>query len=430
MNTTRLLLPGPRFGELTIPSSKSHAHRLLIAAALGEKPVDIRLRGLSDDILATAACLRAMGAEVHVREDGISVRPTDKTAEHGGEIILPCGESGSTLRFLLPVLGACGIRGCFWMEGRLPLRPMDVFEDELRLHGMEIRREGALLHASSHLLPGEYRLPGNISSQYFSGLLFALPGLKGDSRMTAEGALESAAYIRMTEAVLLSAGIRFERRDSGWTIPGGQRFRLPGRIQTEGDWSNAAFFLCLGALSERGVTVRGLREDSLQGDRAVLKTLRDFGARVLSGEDGVTVRAGERKPFFLDASGVPDLVPVLSVLACGAEGESVISGAARLRMKESDRIQSTLSLIRALGGSAVETEDGLRILGSGRLRGGRADSFHDHRIAMSAALAAALCAEPVEVTDPACVEKSYPAFWEDWERSTTCQVPGSETGSG
>lgn len=430
MNPVRILPPGPRSGELTIPSSKSHAHRLLIAAALGEKPVTIRLRGFSNDILATADCLRAMGAEIGCVEDGVSVRPINRSDLRREEISLNCGESGSTLRFLLPVPGACGLLGCFRMEGRLPQRPMDDYEDELRRHGMIIRRDGVFLHAAGRLSAGEYCLPGNVSSQFFSGLLFVLPLLKGDSSLSCEGRLESAAYIRMTETVLRESGIRFEKQDSDWTIPGGQRFQLPETVQAEGDWSNAAFFLCLGALTNRGVTVYGLRPDSIQGDRAVLKTLEDFGAQVSVEEDSISVRAGERKAFRLDATDVPDLVPVLSVLACAAEGESVISGAERLRMKESDRILSTLSLIRNLGGSAFETEDGLIIRGNGRLRGGSVDSFHDHRIAMSAAVAAALCTEPVEVSDPSCVEKSYPAFWQDWERSTTCQVPGSEPVSG
>ncbi|MBR4474843.1 MAG: 3-phosphoshikimate 1-carboxyvinyltransferase [Oscillospiraceae bacterium] len=427
MMESMTMQPGLRFGELKIPSSKSHVHRLLIAAALGEDPVFVRLRGLSDDILATAACLRAMGAEVSCTESGISVSPPDRSGAQKEEVLLPCGESGSTLRFLLPVLGACGISGCFRMEGRLPERPMGVFEDELRRHGMNIRREGCFLHAAGKLTAGDYCLPGNISSQYFSGLLFALPLLEGESRLRADGVLESAAYIRMTEAVLKSAGIRFEKQGTEWTIPGGQHFCLPADLQAEGDWSNAAFFLCLGALSEKGVTVHGLRTDSVQGDRAVLQVLETFGARVSVEGSSVSVCAGEKKPFSLDASGVPDLVPVLSVLACAAEGESVIAGAARLRMKESDRILSTVKLIRDLGGEAGETSDGLIIRGSGSLRGGTADSFHDHRIAMSAAVAAALCRERVIVQDPSCVEKSYPAFWQDWERSLTCQVPGSET---
>jgi len=413
------VLPGARRGEVTVPSSKSHVHRLLIAAALGEEPVRVRLRGLSDDILATAACLCSIGARVDCKEDGISVFPLERSRVVEEEAVLSCGESGSTLRFLLPVLGACGICGCFRMEGRLPQRPMDAFEDELRRHGMIIAREGSLLHAAGQLTAGEYRLPGNISSQYFSGLLFALPLLEGDSVLTAEGVLESGAYIRMTETVLESAGIVFKKNGNSWRIPGGQHYALQRELQAEGDWSGAAFFLCLGALSCGETAARGLRADSVQGDRAVLDTLRDFGAEVSVCGETVTVKAGARRPFTLDAAGVPDLVPVLSVLACGAEGESEIRHAARLRMKESDRLRSTAQMINDLGGEAVEKEDGLVIRGHGSLRGGKADSVHDHRIAMSAAVAAAICREAVEISDPGCVEKSYPAFWQDFEALET-----------
>ena len=434
MNGPRTVSPGARCGTVTVPSSKSHVHRLLIAAALGESPVSIRLRGLSRDILATADCLRAMGAEIDCTETCLSAVPPDRPRTPDGEAVLPCGESGSTLRFLLPVLGALGLDGCFHMEGRLPQRPMDLFEDELRRHGMIIARDGGLLHAGGRLSAGSYCLPGNISSQYFSGLLFALPLLEEDSVLRAEGSLESAAYILMTEGVLESAGIAFARAEHEWRIPGGQTFRLPRELTAEGDWSGAAFFLCLGALSKHGITVRGLRPDSPQGDRAVLDTLLSFGAEVNWHGDAVTVRAGKRQPFVLDAAGVPDLVPVLSVLACAADGESVIKNAARLRMKESDRLRSTAQLIADLGGAVDEKEDGLVIRGCGALRGGNADSFRDHRIAMSAAVAAALCREPVIISDPDCVEKSYPDFWKDLEnladeRSRTCQVSGSESAS-
>ncbi|MBO7669161.1 MAG: 3-phosphoshikimate 1-carboxyvinyltransferase [Oscillospiraceae bacterium] len=434
MSGPRTVSPGPRCGTVTVPSSKSHVHRLLIAAALGESPVSIRLRGFSKDILATADCLRALGAEIGCTEGSLSAVPPDRSRMPGGEAVLPCGESGSTLRFLLPVLGALGLDGCFHMEGRLPQRPMDPFEDELRRHGMVIARDGSLLRAGGRLSAGSYCLPGNISSQYFTGLLFALPLLEGDSVLRAEGSLESAAYIRMTESVLESAGIVFSRAEHEWRIPGGQTCRLPRELTAEGDWSGAAFFLCLGALSDHGITVRGLRSDSPQGDRSVLDTLLSFGAELNWHGDAVTVRAGKRRPFVLDAAGVPDLVPVLSVLACAADGESVIKNAARLRMKESDRLRSTAQLIMDLGGTVDEREDGLVIHGRGALRGGNADSFHDHRIAMSAAVAAALCREPVIICDPDCVEKSYPDFWKDieglsGERSRTCQVSGSESAS-
>lgn len=407
------LAPGVRCGEVAIPSSKSAAHRLLICAALGQGRTEFLVDGLSNDILATAACLRALGADVEEGPHGITVTPVKETAS---DALLPCGESGSTLRFLLPVAGALGASGCFLMEGRLPERPMRVFEDVLSAHGMRITREGDRLQFGGKLLSGDYRLPGDVSSQYFSGLLMALPLLSGDSTLHAEGKLESAGYIRMTEDALTLSGVRIAREENRWEIPGRQRFDLPETLRAEGDWSNAAFFLCMGAFSERGITVRGLNLKSSQGDMAVLDILERFGAAVSAdaAAGSVTVRRGELKPLIIDAAPIPDLVPVLSILACGAEGQSRIENAARLRLKESDRLHSTASLIRALAGKAEELPDGLVIHGTGALAGGMADPCGDHRIAMSAAVAACLCTGPVTVQNARCVQKSYPAFWEDF----------------
>ena len=407
-----ILPPGPRSGEVHIPASKSVAHRLLICAALGEGKTALRIDGFSRDILATAACLRALGAGITGREHVIRVAPVRKPVSGG---LLPCGESGSTLRFLLPVAGALGISGTFRMEGRLPERPMKVYEELLCAHGMRIERIGCFLHFGGQLQSGEYRLRGDVSSQYFSGLLMALPRLSGDSTVIAEGKLESADYICLTEDALRRAGIRLERNDRTWFVPGTQHFKLPGFLRAEGDWSNAAFFLCMGALSEKGVTVHGLNLDSAQGDKAVLEILQRFGAVVSADADtgSVTVRRGELHPVTIDAAPIPDLIPVLSVFACAAVGDTHIENAARLRMKESDRLQSTARLINDLGGLAEELPEGLLIHGTGYLRGGTADPCNDHRIAMSAAVAACICREPVTVLDAQCVQKSYQSFWRD-----------------
>lgn len=404
------LPPGPRAGEVRIPASKSVAHRLLICAALGERKTALLLDGASDDILATAKCLRALGARVERTAGGIRVAPIDRPVSGG---LLPCGESGSTLRFLLPVAGALGVSGYFRMEGRLPERPMRAYEELLRAHGMTISRDGSWLRFGGRLQSGAYSLPGDVSSQYFSGLLMALPLLNGDNSVTAEGTLESAGYIRLTEDALKKSGVRFTRNGQSWLIPGAQRFSLPQILRAEGDWSNAAFFLCMGALSEQGVTVRGLNLSSSQGDMAVLELLRRFGAVVETSPDAVRVRRGALTPITVDAAPIPDLIPALSALACGTEGETRIEHAARLRMKESDRLQSTAKLINDLGGHADELPDGLVIHGTGRLQGGEVDPCGDHRIAMSAAVAACLCKESVTVHDAQCVRKSYHSFWRE-----------------
>lgn len=413
---TAVVVPGQRSGTVRIPSSKSVVHRLLICAFLGREKVSVSLRGISRDILATAECLRALGAEVTVGRDTITLTPAPVVKE---SVLLRCGESGSTLRFLLPVAGALGVKGKFLLEGRLSERPMRPFEDLLSSHGMEIRHEGAELFFSGRLSAGSYDLPGDISSQYFSGLLMALPLLSGQSRLSVTGPLESRGYIALTEDALQRSGVRFIRQeDASWEIPGGQRFALPSRLDAEGDWSNAAFFLCMGAFSAKGITVSGLNLSSTQGDRAILELLTRFGAEVqVCGEEGtVTVRRGDLRPLTVDASPIPDLMPVVSVLSCAADGCTLIRNASRLRMKESDRLHSTAQLINSLGGEAEEQEDELVIHGRGMLSGGNADSFHDHRIAMSAAVAAGICKQPVIVSDAGCVEKSYPDFWEDLER--------------
>lgn len=419
----RMLLPGRRCGSVRIPSSKSAAHRILICAALGSRPVAVRLNGLSQDILATANCLRALGAGVEQSDRELRIQPLDRSPDLR-EVLLPAGESGSTLRFLLPLIGALGRKAVFQMEGRLSRRPLAPLDAVLREHGMSIEQDGDRLLCSGQLQSGDYALAGNVSSQYFSGLLMALPLLEGSSTLSAGGKLESAGYVRMTEQVLESSGIAVERQPGlRWIIPGGQRPQLPETVPVEGDWSNAAFFLCMGALSERGVRVDGLRHDSAHGDRAVLSLLQDFGAitTIGSGEessggyDSVTVCRGDFLPMCIDASDVPDLIPALAVLCCAAEGRSEITNASRLRLKESDRLQTTAELIRSLGGEVLEHPDGLTVCGTGKLKGGTADAHNDHRIAMSAALAACLCGEPVELIDAGCVRKSYPAFWTDYE---------------
>ena len=421
-----LILPGARTGEVSIPASKSRAHRLLICAALSQFPSALRCRGISRDIEATIQCLRAMGAGIQLREDriqtipitghepdpekGSSARPCDTDA---ADIVLPCGESGSTLRFLLPVLGALGLRGVFHMEGRLPERPLEPLRSVLQTHGMTIRQEKNRLYCSGQLSAGGYAIPGNISSQYISGLLFALPLLDGDSTLEVTGISESADYILMTLQALDQAGFRIWQEDSFFRIPGNQKGALSGLHPVESDWSSAAFFLALGALSPRGITVRGMDPDSAQGDRAVLSLLSRFGATVQIQPEAISVVHAPLRGISIDASGIPDLVPILSVVACAAQGTTTIYHAERLRLKESDRLKTTALLLRNLGAEVEERADGLTIRADGHpLNGGRVSSFGDHRIAMSAAVASSLCRHPVVVEGPGCTDKSFPGFWE------------------
>ena len=409
----RTIMPGPRSGRVKIPASKSQAHRLLICAALGSGETVLRCDGISRDIAATVACLNALGAEI--REEGGCLRVRPICAVPEGGCLLPCGESGSTLRFLLPVVGALGAEAVFLREGRLPERPLAPLDAELAAHGMTLREDGARLFCGGTLRPGAYHLPGNVSSQYVSALLFALPLLEGESRLRITAPLESAAYVTMTEEALRLAGIEISKHNLDYIIHGSQRGSLPETLCVEGDWSNAAFFLVMGALSQQGVRVCGLNGNSAQGDRAVLAVLRAFGAVVTETEDEILVRRGMLRGQRIDAAPIPDLIPVLSVLASVADGETRIVNAGRLRLKESDRLASTTAMLRALGAEIEELPDRLLIRGKKQLAGGTADSAGDHRIAMATAAAAAACAELVTIIGAECVQKSYPRFWDDFD---------------
>ena len=408
---TRTVAPGPRTGAVQIPASKSQAHRMLICAALSKAPSRLVLDGFSADIKATVQCLEALGARCEETANGLSVTPVGVCP---AQARLDVGESGSTLRFLLPVLGALGIRAEIQMHGRLPERPLSPLWEVLEAHGTQLRQDGAVLHTAGQLCAGDYSLPGDVSSQFISGLLFALPLLGENSTLTVTGTLQSERYVAMTEQALAEAGIIMKKHRQVWQISGGQRYAAPAVQVVEGDWSSAAFFLCMGALTETGVSVFRLNPASLQADRAIMEILTRFGAELTISGQSVTVRRGALHGITLDAGPIPDLIPVVSCLAALCEGETRIINAARLRLKESDRLQTTAALISALGGSVRELPDGLVISGRARLSGGTADACGDHRIAMSAAMAACGCEGPVTVLGSECVAKSYPAFWEDF----------------
>ena len=395
----RTIIPGARTGRVRIPASKSQAHRLLICAALGEEKTEVVCDGISADIAATAKCLSALGAKIEEMETGFLVSPIKKVPE--GRCDLYCGESGSTLRFLLPIVGALGAQAVFHREGRLPQRPLAPLDSVLKEHGMTLREDGGLLYCSGQLIGGNYTIAGNVSSQYISGLLMALPLLIRDSLLMVSGPLESAAYVAMTEDALQLSKLTIPKMGAMWAIPGQRRCHLPKRTVVEGDWSNTAFFLCMGALSS-------------QGDRGVLDVLRRFGAEVTEHGDAVTVKRGALHGVMIDAAPIPDLIPVLSVVASVAEGETRVENAYRLRLKESDRLKSTANLLRALGGQVKEKEDGLVITGVPALHGGAVETQNDHRLAMSAATAACAATGEITVDNDGCVAKSYPRFWEDF----------------
>lgn len=401
---------GQRSGVLTVPASKSEAHRLLICSALSGEACSIKCSGVSKDILATVSCLSSMGAGISISDNGfISVTPGKPSKDMVCR--LSCNESGSTLRFLLPVAGALGLNAEFHMAEGLSKRPVGELIGCLNAHGVKITKNGNLLTLKGQLTAGEYRIHGNISSQYVSGLLFALPLLNGDSTLTVTENTESADYILMTEHALKRSGISFEKEDNLYRIPGNQQYHLQKNVVIESDWSNAAFFLAMGAMSYKGISVNGLSLSSAQGDRRILEILCRMGALITISPGSILVKRGVIKAVTVDASSIPDLVPVISVLCACAEGTSVITNAGRLRLKESDRLATTACMLSALGADIKETPDGLTIKGKPYLSGGTVNAANDHRIAMAAATAAGFCKNDVFVEGSECVEKSYPDFW-------------------
>ena len=403
--------PGPLRGRVEIPASKSVAHRAMIAAALADRPTQIVLNAVNDDLTATAACLNALGAACERTDFGYRIVPAAQEknvcgaaenasgatdlCEIASSPTLDCGESGSTLRFLLPVAAALGREARFVGHGRLPERPHDVLLDAMAAHGATADARRLPLQLHGRLRGGTFALPGNVSSQYITGLLMALPLCAGDSVIRLTTRLESAPYVNLTLRALADFGIRAEIRPDGWRIPGGQRYRSPGRISVEGDWSGAAFWLAANALGSR-VECGNLDEASAQGDRAIRPLLNRLGGEI-------------------DVSECPDLVPALAVAAAGFPGRTALVGAARLRLKESDRLASVAALLRALGCAVDEGAESLTIHGGAPLTGGTVDGCGDHRIVMAAAVAATAASSPVTILGAQAVAKSYPDFFRDFE---------------
>lgn len=381
--------PHKLVGAVEIPCSKSYAHRLLIAAALAGTPTEVCINALNDDITVTADCLRALGAEIIRTDAGFKVAPICAVSSQRE---LFCKESGSTLRFLLPVAAALGAPCRFTGAGRLPERPNAPLIEALNAHGANTDRSLLPLNLTGKLTGGVYPIAGNVSSQYITGLLLALPLCAEDSEIVLTTRLESSAYVDITLDVLKSFGIEILPARRGWRIPGGQRYRSPGKFAAEGDWSGAAFWLTANQLGSQ-ILCSGLSETSAQGDRAIVDMLGRMGGEI-------------------DVSGTPDLVPALAVAAAAHPGVTRIVGAARLRLKESDRLRSVRQMLRALGGQVEELEDGLIIRGGSRLTGGTVDGCNDHRIVMAAAIAATIADRPVTITDAQAVNKSYPAFFD------------------
>ena len=360
--------------------SKSQAHRLLICAAFSDVETILVCPETNRDIEATADCLNALGASITRTADGYRIDPIQTlpdTAE------LNCCESGSTLRFMLPIVGALGVDAVFHLEGRLPQRPLSPLWEEMERMGCRLSRPSSnTIHCEGKLAEGAYSIDGGVSSQFITGLLFALSLINGTCSLEITGKVESKPYINMTKDAL--------------ALFNAPHYRTPGHIEVEGDWSNGAFFLAAKELGN-DLTVTNLDQKSSQGDRAV--------ATILPQMDEHTT---------IDVSDIPDLVPILAVVAAAKNG-ATFQNIQRLRLKESDRVATVAEMICALGGNAIAAEDTLTVFGTG-LTGGTIDSHNDHRIAMAAAIAATVCTREVTIIGADAVNKSYPAFWEEYRK--------------
>ena len=395
--------------EIRAISSKSEAHRQLICAALGDKKCEIFCSDTNADINATVSCLNSLGASIKRTKDSFLVDPISEAVKCGA---LDANESGSTLRFLLPVAASLGADCRFFMSGRLPQRPLSPLYSLLQSNGIFLSPEGSNpLEIKGKLTSGSYTIASDVSSQFISGLLFALSVAEGESTLTLEGRVESAPYIMMTLDALKTFGadIDFDG-ERCFRIRGKTRLSSPERVMVGGDFSNAAFFLAAGAVGKNPVTVTGLDENSRQGDRRIVELLEKMGARVAKRDDSITVFPSKLQGIDIDAADIPDLVPILTVAASVANGETKISGAARLRLKESDRIESVCATLSTLGADIRPTHDGMIIRGKARLLGGEVDSYNDHRIAMSAAIASLVCDNSVKIKNFEAINKSYPTF--------------------
>lgn len=410
----RVLNPSILNGSLRIPSSKSVSHRALICAALS--PGVCRVSGIDDsrDLRATREAMEALGAGF--LDLGNGVWEVSGVRDHTESAVIDCGESGSTLRFMIPIAALLAERATFIGEGRLPTRPIQTILNVFDQAETNYTYPDHLpLETERFLLPDEISLDGSISSQFFTGFLLAAPIAETAMRLHIEGELESEPYVELTREVMKAFGVDVERTPRGYFIPAKQKYKGVD-FHVEGDYSQATFWIVAGLIGENPLCLQGLKKDSTQGDRAVLELVRKMGGKWEWNGDDLWVYPSHTKGVEIDVRDIPDAVPVLSVLAALSEGETRIVNAARLRIKESDRLKSTTDVLSKLGADIVEKEEGLVIQGCSGFVGGSVDSWNDHRIAMAVAIASIRSSGAITLTGSEAVQKSYPHFWEEFQR--------------
>ena len=408
-----LEVSGAVSGNVQVPPSKSVAHRMLICAALSDAPCTIVCQSVNRDMEATMNCLNALGANITYADGKFSVQPITEVRKGA---TLDCGESGSTLRFLLPVAAALGADATFIGQGRLPERPLSPLYEEMTAHGVKMTENGRMpLKCSGKLPAGLYTIDGGISSQFISGLLMALPLTGIQSKIAVTGKQESSSYIGLTLNALSQFGIDIQTVTDGYIIPSGQEFTsADAQVSVEGDWSAAAFWITAGVAGSKPVTCTGLNyECSAQGDRRIVDVLRSMGADITTTAGTITARPSKLTAAQIDCADIPDLVPILAVAASSAQGTTIFDNIRRLRIKESDRVQSILQLLGMAGIYAFASDNTLTVTG-GPARSCTYDPSGDHRMAMAAAVLASAKNVKITISDAECTAKSYPAFFDDF----------------
>jgi len=411
------LSPSKLNGTVTAPPSKSCLHRVLICAAAAEKPTKILCSSFSKDIEATIACLSALGAVFEYSDDAVTVYPIDKTVNDDKEYVLDCGESGSTLRFMLPFAASLGKNCTFIGAKRLGERPLAPLCTALNKHNVEtIYGKDSFLPCKirGKLSGGVFEIPGDISSQFITGLLLAL-GNVGGGEIKTTTPLKSGPYIDITTDIQKQFGVTVEKMPDGYAVAQGQHYSSVGEAEIEGDYSNGAFWLVAGAIgSKESICCTNLYEKTCQGDSRIVEILRDMGADIRQSENNVTVYKSSLHQTQIDASDIPDIVPILCVAASCAEGKTVFNNIERLRAKESDRVETTVNMLKALGCKISADEHTITVWKS-TLHQGSITSANDHRIAMSGAIASLVCDGEVAIDIAEAVSKSYPDFYEKFK---------------
>lgn len=403
---------GALSGRVSAPVSKSAAHRLLICASLSDAPCTLYCRGTNEDIDATISCLRSLGAGIKHEEGTFYITPIKKVNK--GQT-LDCSESGSTLRFLLPLAASLGADASFIGKGRLPSRPLSPLYELMCENGVKMSEKGVMPLKCEGTLHGNYfKIDGGVSSQFITGLLLASPVMGDEVTVEITGRCESAPYIDITLSCLEKFGIRAEKEQNTIKVSG--KYISPGTLTVEGDWSSAAFWLTAGVLSSKGeIAVADLSPDSPQGDKEVVSCLKMLGGRVEFDGECFVAYPSKLTGCTIDCADIPDLVPILSVAAAFAEGDTVFENISRLRAKESDRVEAVCTMLKGFGIDTYATENTLAVHG-GAPRGTFVDSFSDHRIAMSGAILALSCGSQCIIKNADCVKKSYPDFFIDLEK--------------